>query len=167
MRKVFLNGLVCLAAAVLCSCSSEPEPQPVPATAPIQAQDLMTDYIKFEFAVYYLPVPSEEPLVALDSLLRSKFTEFQKVDEISDSHAGLSLSPRVLTDVQENYAPPDIQSLQRFGHGITLEQAEILQNCTTALVLGFGFSKEHVWEGLRAANDITSKVALVTNLHRR
>ena len=162
MRNRLRDSLACLVIVVFCSCSSKPESLSAPSGAPIQAQELMTDYIKFEFAVYYLPVPSEEPLAALDELLGNEFTEFQKVDEISESLAGQFVHPRVLTDVQESYAPPDIEFLQRFGFGISREQAETLQNCTTALVLDFEFSKEDVWEGLRAANELTSKVARAT-----
>jgi len=50
-----------------------------------------------------------------------------------------------------------------FGRGLTREQAESLQNCTTALVLEFGFPKEHVWEGLRAATE--NEPFSIPNLH--
>lgn len=132
-------------------------------SSPTLEGDLMSDQIYFEFAVYYLPTPAKDPQSVLDQLLKKDFSQFRKVEKLDESPEGMALKARLLTDVQESYAPPDMQSLQYFGRGLSREQAESLQGSTTALVLDFGHSKDHVWDALKGAHQLTSALARETN----
>ena len=91
MRKAVRSCIACrLVASFSCSCSQAPQSNPTPMVAesktrkpnrePIRAGELMGDQIMFEFAIYYLPAPTMEPLGELDMLLKGKFKAFHKVD---------------------------------------------------------------------------------------
>jgi hypothetical protein len=83
----------------------------------------MLDRITFEFAVYYLPQPEKDPLAEVDRILQSSFSEFQKVERIAEDATGLLVAPSLRDDVQTHYAAPGLPLLQRFGQGISREQA--------------------------------------------
>jgi uncharacterized protein YegJ (DUF2314 family) len=122
----------------------------------------MQDQIAFQFAVYYLPSPKEDPLKRLNELLQNEFKGFQKVDRIASDKEGPLIAAKLINDVQKSYSPPDLESLQRFGRGLSREQAVALQDSQTALLLDFGYSKKHVWDGLRAALSLAANLARVT-----
>jgi len=94
---VSLRIVACLVGVVLCSCSQTSQPDGPSATMaskasnvePILAGELMDDQIMSEFAIYYLPTPTKEPLSELDELLKDKFKRFQKVDKIAPPKAGM------------------------------------------------------------------------------
>ncbi len=165
--------LLILVAALNSSCGPAPGGGTAPAVATpgapadkpgveretIPAGNLMQDRISFEFAIYYLPQPEKKPLAELDQILRTSFSQFQKVEKIADEPAGLSIAPRLRDDVHTGYAPPGLQSLQYFGRGISREQAEMLQGSETAIVLDFAYPREHVLDGMRAALQITHRLA--------
>jgi len=122
----------------------------------------MEDSITFQFAIYYLPSPEKNPLEQLDQLLKNEFKSFQKVDKITSDKEGMLVAAKVNTDVQKSYVPPDLNSLQHSGRGLSREQAEALQGSTTAVILDFGYSKKYVWDGMRAALQLTNALARAT-----
>ena len=87
------------------------------------------------------------------------------VDKLSPSpqKTGKAISARVLTNINKGYAPPSVESLKYSGRGISPEQAASVQSAKVALLLDFAYSREHVWDGMRAALDLTSILACTTN----
>jgi len=127
----------------------------------VAAGSLIADSIHFQYAVFILPSPSrpKDPLRVLHELLATKYAELKLVDEIPEPPKAMSIRARVPKNVQKEYAPPDMNSLQYFGRGISKEQALALQNSEGALVLDFGDPKEQVWTALRSANQLVEEIA--------
>lgn len=130
--------------------SEKPESHNV-ANVPIPIGDLMAEHISFQFAVYYLPKPTDAPLEELDNLLNDKFTALQRVESIEEKPKRPTISARLEADPKSNYLLPDAESLRHFGRGLTQQQTDNLQKAGKVLVLDFAHPKESVWEGLRNA----------------
>jgi uncharacterized protein YegJ (DUF2314 family) len=177
--RSIVNGilLVCLLFVGACSPAtreSKPSPAtidskpPAAAVAPPTAEiliptgSLMDERIMIEFAIYYLPKPTKEPLAEVDSLLKDKFPTWRKVEKIDDEAEGLSMAANIESNPQAAYPPPNLKLLQYFGHGVDREQAEALQTTEVALILDFSYAKEHVWDGMRAALEFTHEIARTT-----
>jgi uncharacterized protein YegJ (DUF2314 family) len=164
------SGLLLLFALLAGSCA--PAEAPSPAGLPVQpsrpaverppARNLMENYIQFEFALYFLPKPSKDPLAELDVLLKKDFAFFKRADKLEENPKQGYVAARIETDVQSKYAPPNSQSIQYFGRGLSREQGEALERSQTALVLDFAYPKKHVWDGMRSALNLTD--ALAANL---
>ena len=156
---------------------------------PFPAGPLMQDDIAFQFAIYYLPSPKGDPLDCLNELLQTEFKDLRWVHSIvrkgdsldslkelfqpeinghrrmnsADSgKEGKLIEAKVINYVQTSYAPPNLELLQRFGHGLSQEQAKALQDSQTAMLLDFGYPKEHVWDGMRTALSLASRIARKT-----
>jgi len=128
---------------------------------PIRAEELMEEHISILFAIYYLRPDQADVIPEFDKLL-DEFPDLTKVEEIKPSEPNACVSAKFIRDVQENFVPQDLQSLSYFGHGLTDEQAQALQESTTALLLHFGHSKGQVWTGLQAAHKLTHAMAEAT-----
>jgi uncharacterized protein YegJ (DUF2314 family) len=124
---------------------------------------MMDEYIFFEFAIYYLPKPSKDPLGEIDLMLRKELALFQRVDKLEKAPSRPIVAARIQHDAKSTYAPPTLQSLHYFGRGLTAEQAQALQQTDDALILEFGYPKEHIWDGLRSAVELVYALASVTN----
>jgi uncharacterized protein YegJ (DUF2314 family) len=122
----------------------------------------MSNDITFQFAIYYLPVPSNDANATLDVLLLDEFRGVQRVAELKSGAEGVCVASQLLTNVQESYSPPSADSLKYFGRGLSQEQALALQNSQQALMLNFGYSKKHVWDGMRSALQLTGALARQT-----
>lgn len=141
---------------LLCACSKKPEQHLVPAGSP------MADSIQFEYAVYMLPTHAKNPSVVLQGLLEKKYAGLKLVTEMSKAPQEMVLSARLQKHVREEYAPPDMESLQYSGHGLSPKQAQALQKSEEAFVLQFSHPKENVWIGLRNANALVEEIARMT-----
>jgi uncharacterized protein YegJ (DUF2314 family) len=122
----------------------------------------MDDKIVFEFAIY-LTKPDADALGSLDKLLATKFTKFKRVETIAADVTEPTLAAKLIADVQDSYAPPSRESLEQLGHGLSPEQIEELQKVTQAVALDFAYSKEHVWDGMRSALELTAALARETD----
>jgi uncharacterized protein YegJ (DUF2314 family) len=144
---------------LLCSCAKKREQKMVPAGSP------MTEFIHFQFAIYYLPVPANDPLAVLRHLVAAEHKNLTIVDEIkwAEAPTGMVVRARIAKNVQEEYAPPNMEALQYFGHGVSREQAQALQKCEQALVLDFGHPKQSVLQGLHTANELAEHIARETD----
>lgn len=134
----------------------EPKQEAVPEGA------LMDQTIRFQYAIYYLPSPAKKPDSVLREILSKEKAPPALTDKIPDKAGKPVVSGRTLTDVQSQYAPPDLQSLQYFGRGLTREQGERLQESREVYVMDFAHDKTHVWEALRMANGIAVVLARET-----
>ena len=155
--------LLLIAGGTLCpSCSqrsSEQSSDPQSTTG-----ELMEDQITYQFAVYYLPTPTTEPLAELNALLAQQQQPlmFRRVDEINGQEASPTVAAHLEADPQTAYTPPDLEYLQRFGRGLTPAEAEALQTTQAVLILDWSYPKEHVWTGFRSALEITDALARST-----
>lgn len=116
----------------------------------------------FEYAIYYLPTPSKDPVAALRQTLLAMPASPKLLNQPPDNIAEPSMTARWEKDVAHKYAPPDLDALRYFGRGLSREQATALQQSQHALILDFGHSKAHIWRGLRSATEIVEKLARET-----
>jgi uncharacterized protein YegJ (DUF2314 family) len=137
-------------------CSKRQDQEIVPAGSP------MARSIHFQFAIYYLPLPSGDPSAALNQLLAREYRKLKLVEEMREDPGELLVCAYVQNDIQTEYAPPDMESLQYFGRGLTRRQEQRLQKCEQAFILNFGHPKDSVWEGLRTANQVAEAIARKT-----
>jgi uncharacterized protein YegJ (DUF2314 family) len=64
-----------------------------------------------------------------------------------------------LDEVQKKYPPPDLRSLDKFGKGVTREQAELLQTSRQAFIMNFAHGKTQVARGLQLADTLAEGLA--------
>jgi uncharacterized protein YegJ (DUF2314 family) len=169
------------ALAILCllltsACSHEPQSPPAAPAAEVHLQledavgageliqpgDLMKQRISLQYAVYYLPKPTKDPLAEIDRLLKDQFQALRRVEKIDDTAHGRVLAVRIETDLKNAYSPPDMDSLKYFGRGISREEATALQATEQAVILDFAHAKADVWKGLREATELSSLLAKST-----
>ena len=153
-----LVAAVSIACMFLCSCSRRAD------KGLVLAGSLMADSIRFQYAVYLLPLPphSVDPSAALHEALVSKYSDLKLVDEIPRESQAALIHARVQKNVPQEYPPPDMKSLQYFGHDVSPEQAQALQKCNEALILEFAHPIDHVWTALRTANALVEEIARKT-----
>jgi hypothetical protein len=154
--RLFLSALSTIL-LLLCSCSKKPEANLVPAGSQ------MADSIQFEYAVYMLPVHGKDPMVVLRQALAKQYANLKLIDEVPKQPGEMVVSARLKNHVQQEYAPPDMESLKYSGYGLSQEQARNLQKSEEAFVLQFSHPKENVWTGLRNADALVEEVARNTN----
>jgi uncharacterized protein YegJ (DUF2314 family) len=123
----------------------------------------MSDSIRIEYAVYFLPVHAKNPSLILQEALAKKYAGLKVVAEIPKEPQEMVVSAHLQKHVQKEYAPPDMESLQYFGRGLSQEQAQHLQKSKEVFVLQFSHPKESVWTGLRNANALVEEIARNTN----
>src|SRR5271157_3316986 len=147
---------VSLALTLCVSCTQTDVAEVVPAGP------LMAPSVRFQFAVYYLPTPSGDPLSALERALAAKPPRFKRVDAIEASPRDPVVCACLRRDVREAYAPPRVEVLQRFGRGLSQEQVTALQKSEQAFVMDFAHSNPGDWTVLRGAYDVAAEVARAT-----
>ena len=153
---LFWSALALSACVLCCSCARQPGEDAVPAGSP------MADSVHFQFAVYFLPVPSGDPLAVLREAVDEGGVSLKIVDDIPETPGEMLVSARVEENVGQEYAPPDLDTLQYFGRGLTGEQAQSLQDCRQALILDFAHPSDQVWPALQAANRLLVEIARAT-----
>lgn len=156
-RILFGAAPMAIVALVCCSSTEESAPAAFPAGSP-----MTTEAVRFQLAVYYLPVPVRDPVAVLESTVLREHPGLEIPEEKPEAPPGLTVSADIVEDVPAGYAPPDLDSLQYFGHGLSREQAQALQQSTSALVLDFTHPSARVWEGLRTANELVEAIARET-----
>ncbi|VBA39803.1 hypothetical protein LAUMK136_03175 [Mycobacterium attenuatum] len=129
----------------------------------IPAGPLVDDPIVYTFAIYYLPMPSTDPIGTLDVLLANKFEVLHVADFISGDEKIPTLRPWLTVDPRNDCPPPSPDFIQLVNHGMSSQQAAALQNTKAALVLDFIYTAEHTWHGLRAALQLTGQLAAATS----
>lgn len=162
MRSIFrtrfsgsnLSALLFAVAILLCSCSTKPSQHALAAERP------MANSIRFEYAVYFLPKHgTTDPFAILRELLSKKYPKLKLVDAIPAKPEEMLVQARLERDVPHRYAPPDLESLQYSGKGLSREQTQALQKSREAFILEFAHPKEDVWAALRTANEVVGELA--------
>jgi len=119
----------------------------------------MADSIHFQYAVYMLPRSKQDPAKLIAQELTQKYTGFKLVDEIPKEPQEMLLNVYSVKNVQQNYAPPNLEALQYVGRGISRQQMEALQKSKEVLILEFAHPKDKVWDVLCAADSLVEDVA--------
>lgn len=134
------------------------------AQSPVPAGSLRAEHIRFEFAIYYSELPTREPMTVLKDRLRTGEAVPTLVASMPDKPpASAVLVATLNTAAQKTYRPPDLQMVQRFGRGLTRDQAEGLQRTDRALILDFAHPASMSTSALRAALVLAERVARDTN----
>ena len=152
-----LVRLVCVV-AMACLCHA------AQAQAPIPAGPLLAGHVRFEFAIYYLESPANEPMAVLKERMRAREGALKLVTSIPGKPPTAAVLVATLnTTAQKDYRPPDLQMVQRFGRGLTRVQAEALQRAEHALILDFAHPASMSASALRTALRLAEQVARDTN----
>lgn len=128
----------------------------------IPSESLLSQSIEFEYAIYYLPVASTEPKLALKKNLQNEKNSPKLVNKIPKKIKEFVMSGYLNNDVKMNYAPPSLTSLKHFGRGLSREQGEKLQLSSQAYIMDFACDRIHRSEGLLKANKIAEAIARET-----
>lgn len=136
-------------------------------TVPLQAQSsipiapgpLLAGPIRFQFAIYYPAAPAKPPMASLREQLAAAGNTPRLLDALPDPPAAAVMTARLETDAKKNYAPPDLQMLQRFGRGLTLDEARQLQGARHALILDFAHPASLAPAALRASLVLAERLA--------
>lgn len=140
---------------------AQPDKPAAPAE-PLPAGPVMDEQISYQFAIYYLPQPKTDPLAKLDELLVN-FAPLERAEKADKTAGTPQVAARNEKEPQKNYAPPEAESMQYFGRGLSREQTTALQETQAVLILDFAYSQEHVWSGLRSASGLVHELATATD----
>jgi uncharacterized protein YegJ (DUF2314 family) len=130
---------------------------PVPAGSPLK-----TGPIHFQFAIYYAKAPATDPMAALRGALGKSGGSPKLLASMptpSSVSAPVVFANWNTTTVLKEYRAPDMESLQRFGRGISREQAEALQKADKALILDFAHPSQLSSAAMQKALQVTLQVA--------
>lgn len=101
VRYLLVGLMICVTA-----CSKKhavPTAEPAQPVQPaIQAGSLRAPYVRFEFAIYYLPIPLEDPMQSLDEILASDFSGLDRVEELEKQPARPSVAARLLPSAESH-----------------------------------------------------------------
>lgn len=129
------------------------------AELPFPAGSPARDTIRFEYAIYYLPVPGKDPVKAAADTVARLGLKLKPVQQLPKTASEAVYVMRLEKDVGKNYRPLDMRALQYFGYGLSRAQAEQLQTSRQALILDFAHPQSQVWDALHAANRLVEKIA--------
>jgi uncharacterized protein YegJ (DUF2314 family) len=118
--------------------------------------------IRFEYAVYLLANHTIKPDAVAREFLAKSYPALKLVDQVPDDPASSFVSVRIQDDVSRKYAPPSLESLSYFGHGLSSEQTQALQRSDEAIVLQFAHPAAEVWSTLHTANSLIEGLARQT-----
>jgi hypothetical protein len=119
--------------------------------------------IKFQFAIYYLGQPARPPLQTLQSQLKAMPHRLKLVSGIPEEPNAPLVAATLEKNVQGAYAPPGLDMLQRFGRGLTRDQAVAMQSSEQALILDFAHPASFSFTAYRSALALTEQVARDTS----
>ena len=153
--RAFAFGTLVATLVFFCACSKKSDPTLFPAGSP------MASPVRFEYAVYMIPVHRKDPSVALSQALKS-YPGLKVVGEIPKEPHEMTVSARTENDVQTKYAPPDLESLELFGPSLSPAQGQALQRSKEVFIVEFAHPKEDAWIALRAANSLVEEIARTT-----
>ncbi|MDZ4815010.1 MAG: DUF2314 domain-containing protein [Verrucomicrobiota bacterium] len=131
----------------------KPLPPPnVQATSPvIKPRDIPRDNIaSWEFAIYLTNSPAGDPLTVVHETLSFAGIKHAVTEAEADGSASAYFAV-LNTNIQQNYAPPTIESLKYSGVGLTEEDATALQQSTQAIVITFVAPQAEVMTAAKAS----------------
>jgi uncharacterized protein YegJ (DUF2314 family) len=118
-----------------------------------------SEYIHFEFAVYYLDSSPTSPIESFKSNLAKQNLALKIVDTLPAEPKTAFVTVKLDTEAQKDYSPPTLKMLQYFGRGLSAEQVQKVRQSNTALILDFAHPQELAFTALRNEQEIVEKVA--------
>ncbi|MBX3626467.1 MAG: DUF2314 domain-containing protein [Rhizobacter sp.] len=126
---------------------------------PLPSGNLQRGPIAFELAIY---LPKGSKATALPAL-RQRLNASGMPTWVDALPKTAPTAPvvhaRLLDTVQKDYAPPSLDMLQRFGRGLSRDQAQALQTTEYALILRFAHPTPNNLTAYRAALQLAEQVA--------
>jgi uncharacterized protein YegJ (DUF2314 family) len=109
----------------------------------------------------------KDPQMVLREVLRKNYPSLKLLAQVPEKPQEMVVSARIQKNVDKEYSPPDVESLEYFGHGLSKEQGVALQKSKRAFIdllveedaLEFAHPGSRVWVALRAANQLVEQVA--------
>jgi uncharacterized protein YegJ (DUF2314 family) len=141
----------------------KPSERHPPAGAFAPAGPAIADAASFELAVYLPARPPRDPLAAVDELLAGEFADLRRVETEPEGKRDPEVRVRMETDVPGRYAPPDDDSLERFGHDLTGTHRATLRGAKQALVLRFALPRAQVFTAGRRASALVAELGARTD----
>ncbi len=92
-----------------------------------------------QYAIYLLPGYEGDPVATATELVNSEYTRFSIIESLDGPPEAPVIGLFMMTDVKQQYAAPDLQSIDYFGRGVTREQALAVQETDDALVINFAY----------------------------
>lgn len=139
------------------SCAAKPRENQAITGSPMSAS------IHFQYAVYLPPATGKDPQMALREALRKTYPSLKLLVQVPEKPSETVVSARIQKNVDKEYPPPSVESLEYFGHGLSKEQAKALQESKQALILEFAHPSSQVWVALRTANQLVEQLARETD----
>ena len=126
---------------------------------PPPSGNLQRGPIAFELAIYLPKASKTTALPALRQRVKASGMP-TLVDALPKTPpAAPILLAKLLDTVQKDYRPPNLDMLQRFGRGLSRDQAQTLQKVDDALVLRFAHPTPSALPAYRAALQLAEQVA--------
>lgn len=133
------------------------------AAAPWLSGSPRADGAGFQYAVYFLPGAPADTLASVDQAAK-KLPELHVVRVFPGKVPTRAVvRPTVIRDVQEEYRPPNLETLRYKGRGLSPEQAQRLQGSKEALLLDVVYPAGGAQASVRAASLLVADVARRTN----
>ena len=141
--RIYIVFMSIVLAIVACKEAPENEIKPDVEKAAVEKP------IHVQFAVYYLPKPTVNPIPVLQKIVQNTFTDLTVVERVPDKVTKPIVLVRLEAEVQKRYAAPSIKSLKYFAQGIESTEAEALQASDQALILDFVFPNDTVLSSIK------------------
>lgn len=151
--------LACLPTGVALVPTSVRAAAPAAVAEYAPAGPMQTAFIRYEFAVYYADAPAKPPLDALRAALRAVPGTSALVPKIDELPKTAQMMAIFSTQAQQEYAPPAPALIQRFGRGLSREQAVGLQGANQVLVLDFAHPRNGSMARYRSSLLVAERVA--------
>jgi len=122
---------------------------------------LALEPVIFQYTVYLIEPITENPMDLTKRILTRKYSHFKLADTPDPKQNSLRI--RVNHRVQEVYRPPDLESLRRFGKGVSKDQAEKLQRVSSAIIIDVALPLKNRSSGLQDASQFIADLSKATN----
>lgn len=139
------------------------QPNHAQVPAPVPAGPFVAGPIRFQLAIFYAGSPSKPPESALDQRLSTTPGAAKRLSALPTTPSGAVLQAFLISSAQTDYRPPDMDMIQRFGRGLTRDQAQALQGSTKVLILDFAHPAALAMSAYRSAIQLAELVAKDTN----
>lgn len=153
-NKIVTLGI--LLASLISSCTFEQEP--------VATGKLNDEQVMFGYGIYYT-VAAHRNKADVIELVRQKYPDFEIVDSAPDLKD--VKSPQVLiteiTNVKEDFTPPDLAYLEHTSYGLSDEQKEILQTSDFVILLDFFCPEPGLLSSMQKANELIAELVVNEN----
>lgn len=120
--------------------------------------------IIFEHAIYLIDSSIKSPLEVAKKHLKEKYTDFKLVDKIKPENTAVTtVTIRLNNKVKTDYQAPTLESLKYSGKGVSKEQADKLQDVSSALIMDFSIPLKNRATALKEVSKFVAEIAKRTN----